>query len=95
MMLPNATEKSSMMKAITQKACLVSSRAATQPAAQMFNLSPSTRPADAFIGKLFSTFVSNYMNCNDLLNRLEEVKGETTEPPVPESVRIYTVAEHL
>ena len=45
----------------------------------MQNLAANTRPNDESFAEFFSIFVPAYMNCHELLNRLEEVKGEGKE----------------
>ena len=85
-MLHKVTDKLKDKNISRQKAHLVAKlynilegRGKLQTAAEMCNMAGNTRPGDESFAEFFSTFVSTFFNCHELVNRLEELKSDTEQ----------------
>jgi hypothetical protein len=78
-MLPKLTAKLALMNSSSQKAHLVNKlynilegRGKLRTGAEEFNLAANARRADESFAEFFSTYVPWFLNCNELLARLEK-----------------------
>jgi hypothetical protein len=58
---------------------ILEGRGKLQTAAEICNLASNVRAADESFAEFFTTFVPAYLNCHELLNRLEDMKEDISK----------------